>query len=708
MLKIVAFLLIGAISTTANAANEGKLVKATTVEGVEMTFRVYYEDWHRGAYVAGKYTGTAAIDTETPGTVTVPSEVDGVPVIGINPGAFASCSLMTKLILPTTLTTLENSENSGGSQFRGCDNLEAIVMDGVGKYIQCEGNCIISVSYEEEVVLDDNGEPVRDESGNIVYQVISSSRSVAAGCKTSVIPNDIVCINSRAFMNVDIEEINFPSSLKEIGEKAFYHTQLKSVKLPVLSVSSWNYDYSIFGECRELTSVSFTEGQEEIGKRWFYGCYNLTSVVLPSSITKIDDYAFYGTGISQVQLPNSLTYIGTCSFSNTNISTISFPESLNSIGGYAFIGTKITNVHIPTNVEYIGDAPFNSAVLERITIDANNKYYNSHNGCNAIILETEKTEDFWENYIQPKYFDDNRNRYYNVVLQGCKNTVIPEGVEAIGTHAFYGCPITEVKIPSSCTFIDQYAFAGCEQLSSLDLPANLKLIYDYAFDGCKSIKSLKIPQYVETINSTTFYGCSGLESITVSAGNAKYDSRNNCNAIIEKNVDYSYWDSEQETTIEMIVSRLLLGCKNTSIPNGVELIGDGAFDNIEDLKSIILPSSILKIQQAFRNTGLETVYSYITDPSKVSAIFVLGWDENTGESYYPSTLYVPKGTKEKYLASESWNKFGQVIELDENSTDIISTDDYVPSEGVFSISGHRLFVPHKGINVINGRKVLIQ
>ena len=666
-----------------------------------MTFRVFYDNWNRGAYVAGKYTGTASIDPKTTGTVTVPSEVDGVPVIGIRPGAFGGCSLMTKLILPTTLSSVENSEYSGGSQFRGCDKLETIVMDGVGKYIQCEGNCIIRVSYQEEIVVDDNGEPVLDENGEIIYHIISSSRSVVAGCKTSVIPNDIVGIDDFAFMNVDIEEINLPSSLQRIGKEAFYHTSINQIVLPVVSA---NESDAIFANCMELTSVSFTEGQEIIGKRWFYGCHNMTSVILPSTITWIKDYAFYGTGISQVHLPNSIISIGNFSFAGTDISTIQFPESLEVIGSFAFGGTKITKVSIPANVRSIGHAPFNSAILERITVDTNNKNYHSSNGCNAIIMKTEETEDFLERYLQPKYYDNNGNTYNNVIIQACKNTTIPEGIEVIGAYAFAGSPITDTYIPSSCTFIDKNAFAGCEQLSSVDFPQNLKLIYDYAFEGCKSIKSLKIPQYVETINSTTFHGCSGLESISVSAGNAKYDSRNNCNAIIEKNVDYSYWDSEQETIIETTASRLLLGCKNTTIPNGVELIGDGAFDNIEDLKSITLPATILEIQQAFRNTGLETVYSYILDPSKVSAIFVISNEDVA----YPSTLYVPKGTRDKYLASESWNKFGQIIEMDANSIDAVFNVNVNIRPEIYNISGQKLNNPIRGLNLIDGRKVLLK
>jgi hypothetical protein len=707
-LKTVAFLLICMVSTAVDAASEGKLVTVKTVEGVDMTFRVYYQDWNKGAYVAGKETGTAAIATNTQGTVTVPSEVDGVPVIGIRSGAFGGCSQITKLIFPATLTSVENSEYSGGSIFRGCDNLETIVMDGVGKYIQCEGNCVISVSYEEEAELDENGDPIYDESGEVVYRVVGQSRRVEAGCKTSVIPDDVTSIAGMAFMNVNIETISLPSSITQIGDKAFSRSALKTISLPVIQGNSWSKDSGIFESCLELTSVTLSEGQEEIGIRWFYGCYNIKSVVLPSSITNIDDYAFADTGLTSVQLPKSITSIGDGAFAYTGLTSIQLPVSITSIGNRAFSGTQITEVDIPANVNFIGRAPFNSAVLETITFDGNNKYYNSHNGCNAILMKVEETEDFWERYFQPKYYNNDGNTYNNVVLQGCKNTVIPEGIQAIGNYAFYGCPITDIRIPSSCTFIDKDAFAGCEQISSLDLPANLKLIYDYAFTDCKGIKSLNIPQYVETINRTTFYGCSGLESITVSAGNTKYDSRNNCNAIIEKDVDYYHWDSEQETRIEKKVSRLLLGCKNTKIPDGVELIGDGAFDNIEDLKSITLPSTILEIEQAFRNTGLETVYSYITDPSKVTAIFVITYNEETGESNYPSTLYVPKGSREKYLAAEGWNKFGQIIEMDTDSINSVHNEDVNYREGIYSISGQRLNNPTRGLNVIGGRKVLVK
>ena len=144
-----------------------------------------------------------------------------------------------------------------------------------------------------------------------------------------------------------------------------------------------------------------------------------------------------------------------------------------------------------------------------------------------------------------------------------------------------------VVIPNSVTYsgttysvtsIGGSAFSGCSGLTSITIPESVTSIGDEAFRGCSGLTRVIIRGSVTSIGESAFYGCSGLESIVVESGNSKYDSRDNCNAIIE-----------------MATRTLLVGCKNTTIPNSVTAIGKRAFRGCSGLTSVTIPDSVTSI-----------------------------------------------------------------------------------------------------------------
>ena len=145
------------------------------------------------------------------------------------------------------------------------------------------------------------------------------------------------------------------------------------------------------------------------------------------------------------------------------------------------------------------------------------------------------------------------------------------------------------------------AFKGCDKLEEIVMPKKLKKIDSEAFQGCSSLTKLTLPNSVTSIGYAAFGGCSGLEKITVDGGNKRYDSRDNCNSII---------DTETNT--------LIVGCKNSVIPNGVTSIGDSAFGWCSELTELVLPNSVTRIgDSAFEYcSGL----TELTLPNSVASI----------------------------------------------------------------------------------------
>ena len=272
----------------------------------------------------------------------------------------------------------------------------------------------------------------------------------------------------------------------------------------------------------------------------------------------------------------------------------------------AYLGTK----ELSANNAYIGEIPLiEGSGPVPVPVPNDEIWYTSTDG---NIVEPNDTTDL-PTIVSNTYSDGKGiikfatdvTSIVNACFMKCSgltSVIIPNSVTIIESRAFLGCTgLTSITIGNSVTSIVERAFQGCSSLSYINIPNSVTSIGEDAFNNCISLVSIIVPNSVTSIGARAFRNCSGLTSIIVESGNTVYDSRNNCNAIIET-----------------ATNTLVAGCQSTIIHNSVTSIGGGAFSGCSSLTSVTIPNSVTSIGVgAFVScSGLTSV----TIPNSVTSI----------------------------------------------------------------------------------------
>lgn len=284
-------------------------------------------------------------------------------------------------------------------------------------------------------------------------------------------------------------------------------------------------------------------------------------------------------------------------------------------------------------------------------------YIISYNIANATDdLTDSQKEDLasaWEDEQRVMYDSSGKKLIEATIKMYFEEYVIREGTEIICDKAFAECgDLTSIKIPDSITSIGIESFWECIGLTNITIPNRVMSIGEKAFCRCVNLRNILIPSSVTSIGDEAFSCCCNLSSIVVEKNNVTYDSRNNCNAIIKT-----------------FNNKLIVGCKNTIIPNNVASIGNHAFSYCEYLTIINIPKSVTSIgDYAFlgcRSLTSITIpenvtsigYGAFSNCRRLSSVTISNSSTCIGESVFNgckslTSIIIPKGTRgrfEKYF-----------------------------------------------------------
>jgi uncharacterized protein YjdB len=466
-------------------------------------------------------------------------------VVSIGPNAFANCTHLKSVYLPTTLKIINDYA------FWNCQRLNNVTIPDKVTYIGTRAfyGCVAL----QNIVIPD-----------LVKEILSFTFSACSSLKSVTIGASVTNISEYAFdqLSFEMQSLTWNAINCPKGINAYYpNLEIVTIGEGVQTVPSDFVPYS------KIKAINIPNSVKTIGSGAFQECKELERVVVGDSVVTIDENAFREcSSLASVIMPNSVITIGDGAFwLCSSLTSIRLPNSVNTIGANAFRECKaLEEVELGNSVKTIGKEAFAfCSVLSSIEIPGSLSFYGTE-----------------------------ENRFY-----GCKNlsrVKLNEGITYIADGDFNGCTnLFDIELPNTLLYIMPYGFAN-SGLRNVKLPDSLIGLNYGAFYNCKDLTSVTIGKQLTGIgaydmssdfNYNPFRECSALMSIVVDPANTTFDSRDNCNSIIET-----------------ATNTLLFGCNGSFVPNGVKTIGLYAFANSPGLVKLDIPESVTSIKaRAFYN-----------------------------------------------------------------------------------------------------------
>lgn len=371
-----------------------------------------------------------------------------------------------------------------------------------------------------------------------------------------------------------------------IGERMFTSRGLQTILLPK-SVTS--IDDNAFFSCHSLNKVVIYDNSvKTIGMAAFEYCSSLADIILPEGVTTIARSAFWGcSSLSRIDLPEGVTTIGHSAFYGCEkLSSVKLPNSLTTIEGFAFSGCNGLTITIPDNVESMSMLTFSDCTGLDITIPGRflTKIENPiGSDCKDVRVTIAEGTTVIEEYAFQK-------------RPGIVSVTIPESVTSIGHAAFWQCSgLTDIIIPSSVTEIGDDAFSECTNLTNVTLPDGLTSIGEGVFLCCTNLKNIIIPNKVTSIEERTFIDCKELVSVVIpnSVKSIGTEAFNGCSAL------KSIVLPEGMTLIKKWTFADCSSLVDVTLPSTMTTLEYGAFENCTSLRSVTIPNSVNTVDAPF-------------------------------------------------------------------------------------------------------------
>ena len=424
-------------------------------------------------------------------------------------------------------------------------------------------------------------------------------------------------------------------------------------------------------------------------------------------VTAIGERAFECAQITSISLPETIKTIEPSAFKECELSSITLPESIDSIGYFAFLWCRnLEKVNIPEGITYISNQTFELCPIKTIHIPDNVKSigYRAFANCRNLLSVTGML-----------------------------------GVISIGEEAFMKCTnLTSIVIRGTVKTIKEETFSGCVNLKDVTISEGVQRIEDDAFYNCKSLTEILIPASLTKIDYNPFRYCSNLATIKVATDNPKFDSRDDCNAIMSSTND-----------IYGGIDMLIVGCNGTVIPKSTKKIygafygstlsqvripagltsldmfwdcyigeinveeGNPIYDSRNNCNAVVItesntihtvssktfiPQDIVEVQGDFRPyTEMNALYCYANTPPEIISYFTT--EQFTTEQFQNITVFVPKGSKSAYEKAKVWDNFWNIKEFDTSGIGVPQTANTIEIKR-YDINGQLINSLKKGINIV--------